>query len=142
MNHGLGHLPHEPVHRFSKPFVRFLRIEALAAVVLLLCAAVALATSNSPWSVPYMAFWETPIAIGFGDVEFSRSIKRWINDGAMTLFFFVVALEMKREMVLGNCAIRASRCSRWRRPWAAWWCQPWYSCRWNEANRRAMDGAS
>ena len=102
MNHGLGHLPHEPVHRFSKPFVRFLRIEALAAVVLLLCAAVALVTSNSPWSVPYMAFWETPITIGFGDVEFSHSIKRWINDGAMTLFFFVVALEMKREMVLGE----------------------------------------
>ncbi|WP_447936372.1 Na+/H+ antiporter NhaA [Thermomonas fusca] len=97
-----GRLPEEPIHRFSRPFVRFLRIEALAAAVLLVCAIAALAISNSRWQVPYLTFWETPIRIGFGDMEISRSIKRWIDDGAMTLFFFVVALELKREMVLGE----------------------------------------
>lgn len=102
MNQGLGRLPQEPVHRFSRLFLRFLRIEALAAAVLLLCAVAALAICNSRWQVPYMAFWETPVRIGFGDIEISRSIKRWIDDGAMTLFFFVVALELKREMVLGE----------------------------------------
>ncbi|MBS0218554.1 MAG: Na+/H+ antiporter NhaA [Proteobacteria bacterium] len=102
MNQGLGHLPQEPVDRFSRPFARFLRIEALAAVVLLLCAIVALALSNSQWSVPYLAFWDMPVGIKFGGIEFSRSIKRWIDDGAMTLFFFIVALELKREIVLGE----------------------------------------
>jgi NhaA family Na+:H+ antiporter len=63
---------------------------------------VALVLSNSRWSIPYLAFWDKPVSVGFGGVEFSRSIKRWVDDGAMTLFFFVVALELKREMVLGE----------------------------------------
>jgi NhaA family Na+:H+ antiporter len=102
MNYRLGRLPQEPVDRFSRPFARFLRIEALAAIVLLSCAMVALVLSNSRWSIPYLAFWDKPVSVGFGGVEFSRSIKRWVDDGAMTLFFFVVALELKREMVLGE----------------------------------------
>lgn len=102
MNREFGRLPPEPVDRFSRPFTRFLRIEAFAAGVLLLCAVIALALSNSQWSAPYLAFWDTPVSVTWGDIEFSRSIKRWIDDGAMTLFFFVVALELKREMVLGE----------------------------------------
>jgi NhaA family Na+:H+ antiporter len=102
MNGALGRLPREPVDRLSRPFARFLRIEAIAAGALLLCAALALAVSNSPWSDAYLAFWETPLGIAFGDAGLSRSLKRWIDDGAMTLFFFVVALELTRELVLGE----------------------------------------
>jgi NhaA family Na+:H+ antiporter len=102
MNQGLARLPQEPVDRFSRPFARFLRIEALAAAVLLLCAIVAVVLANSRWSASYLAFWDTPVTFGFGDARFSRSIRHWIDDGAMSLFFFVVALELKREMVLGE----------------------------------------
>lgn len=102
MKRSLERLPQEPADRFTQSFVRFLRIEAAAGAVLLLCTVVALALSNSRWSVPYLAFWDTTVGIQWGDVEFSRSIRRWIDDGAMTVFFFVVALELKREIVLGE----------------------------------------
>jgi NhaA family Na+:H+ antiporter len=88
--------------RFGRAFTRFLRIEAMAGGALLLCAVVALAASNSPWSVPYLAFWETEVGFRFADLHYTRSLKHWINDALMTLFFFVVALELKREMVLGE----------------------------------------
>lgn len=102
MSDSPARLPKEPIDRFTKAFGRFLRIEAGAGVVLLLCAIVALAASNSPWSGGFVAFWETPVGISAGEFDYVRSLKHWINDGLMTLFFFVVALELKREIVLGE----------------------------------------
>jgi Na+:H+ antiporter, NhaA family len=98
----LARLPNVPMDRFSKPFGRFLRIEAAAGALLLLCAFCALAFSNSPWAETFLGFWEIPVGVRVGDVQFARSLKHWINDGLMTFFFFVVALELKREMVLGE----------------------------------------
>jgi NhaA family Na+:H+ antiporter len=102
MTERLGRLPKEPVDRFTRPFTQFLRIEAAAGAVLLLCTALTLIVSNSPWSAPFLSFWETPAGFHMGGIEFSRSLKHWINDGLMTLFFFIVALELKREMALGE----------------------------------------
>jgi NhaA family Na+:H+ antiporter len=102
MKEDLGRLPKVPMDRFSKPFRQFLRIEAAAGVALLLCIFGALALSNSPWSDPYLAFWEMSVGLQLGEIHFSRSLKHWINDGLMTFFFFVVALELKREVVLGE----------------------------------------
>jgi len=102
MPDGLAHLPTEPADRFTGPFLRFIRIEAMAGAVLLLCALIALVLANTPWSTRYLSFWEIQVGLSLGDIEFSRSLKHWINDGLMTLFFFVVALELKREMVLGE----------------------------------------
>ena len=62
----------------------------------------ALILSNSAWSTSFLAFWETPVGLHFGGWEFARPLRDWINDGLMTLFFFVVALELKREFVLGE----------------------------------------
>lgn len=95
-------LPHEPIHRLTEPFVRFLHIETAGGTVLLLVTIAALALSNSPWSSHYFHFLETPVGIHVGASESTRSLKHWINDGAMTLFFFVVALELKRELVTGE----------------------------------------
>ena len=102
MKSNLDRLPKEPSDRFTHPFSQFLRIESAAGAVLLLCAVAALVFSNSQWSGPYMAFWDTATGFRWGNAEFSRSIKQWIIDGAMTLFFFVIALELKREIVLGE----------------------------------------
>lgn len=95
-------LPQRPIDRVGRAFTRFIRIEAMAGGALVLCALVALAASNSPWSQPYLAFWDVDLGFRFGDIVYARSLKHWINDALMTLFFFVVALELKREMVLGE----------------------------------------
>lgn len=95
-------LPSEMADRITEPFGRFLKIEAAAGGTLLLATLVALILSNSTWSTPFLAFWETPIGLHFGPLDFTRSLRHWINDGLMTVFFFVVALELKRELVLGE----------------------------------------
>jgi NhaA family Na+:H+ antiporter len=102
MTDGLAQLPKEPADRFTRPFLRFVRIEAMAGTTLLLCALTALVLANTAWSAHFLSFWEMRAGLSLGEFEFSRSLKHWINDGLMTLFFFVVALELKREMVLGE----------------------------------------
>jgi NhaA family Na+:H+ antiporter len=95
-------LPREIADRFTKPFALFIRVEAAAGVLLLLATLTALALANSPLSKPFMTFWETSIGFHLGSLDFSRSLRHWINDGLMTFFFFVVALELKRELILGE----------------------------------------
>jgi len=95
-------LPHEVVDRFTGPFSRFLEIEAATGAALLLATLAALAVSNSAWSASFLAFWKTPLGLHFGGWDYARPLRGWINDGLMTLFFFVVALELKRELVLGE----------------------------------------
>jgi NhaA family Na+:H+ antiporter len=102
MNESLSRLPKVPADRLTKPFMRFLRIEAMAGAVLLLSTLVALTLANSSWSSSFLALWDIHAGINLGGSEISRSLKHWINDGLMTLFFFVIALELKRELVLGE----------------------------------------
>jgi Na+:H+ antiporter, NhaA family len=102
MTEALSRLPSEPADRLTGPFVRFLRIEAMTGVVLLVATIVSIVLANTAWSAQFLAFWDTPAGFQLGDVEFHRSLKRWLNDGLMTLFFFVIALELKRELVLGE----------------------------------------
>ncbi|MCW2273758.1 Na+/H+ antiporter NhaA [Rhodoblastus acidophilus] len=82
--------------------MRFLRIEAMAGAVLLLSTLMALALANSPWSASFLALWDVDAGVNLGDIAISRSVKHWINDGLMTVFFFVIALELKRELALGE----------------------------------------
>jgi NhaA family Na+:H+ antiporter len=98
----LGRLPTGLVDRLTKPFAYFLHIEAAAGAILLLFTVAALVLSNSPWSHSFLSAWETPLGIRVGSFEFDRPVKEWINDALMTLFFFLVALELKRELVLGE----------------------------------------
>ncbi len=93
----------EPIiGRLAEPFARFFKIEAAGGIVLLACALIALGIANSPWAAPFAGLWHTKIGVTIGDFAFQLSLKHWINDGAMTIFFFVVGLEIKREMVHGQ----------------------------------------
>ena len=98
----LSKLPSEPIDRVTKPLARFLRIEAAGGAVLLLSTAVALVLSNSSWADSFLAAWEAPVGLQLGPLALVHPARDWINDGLMTLFFFVVALELKRELVLGE----------------------------------------
>ncbi|MBN9590351.1 MAG: Na+/H+ antiporter NhaA [Alphaproteobacteria bacterium] len=95
-------LPDQPVRRLLEPVTRFLRIEAISGVILLLAALAALAIANSPWADPVNRFWSLPIGIHAGTWSFRLPLTHVINDGLMTLFFFVIGLEVKRELALGE----------------------------------------
>ena len=105
MHEGSTDLPPEIADRFTKPFARFLKIKIATGMMLFLAAASALILSNSAWSAPFSAFWEISLGLHFGSLDFTRSLRHWVNEGLMTLFFFVVALELKRALVLGKLRV-------------------------------------
>src|SRR5262249_56999768 len=69
---------------------------------LLACTVIALVLANSPFSAAYLHLWETNIGFHVGSLRVSPPLHHWINDGLMALFFFVVGLEVKRELVVGE----------------------------------------
>ena len=77
-----------------------------AATLLLLGTVTALIWANSPWGHTYAEFWHTQFGVRLGDTELSLSLHHWVNDGLMAFFFFIVGLEVKRELVLGELADR------------------------------------
>ncbi|HUP01535.1 MAG TPA: Na+/H+ antiporter NhaA [Gemmatimonadota bacterium] len=85
-------------------FRDFVHLEASGGIVLLVCTIAALGWANSPLAGSYHALWETRLSIGLGDRILAESLLHWINDGLMALFFFVVGLEIKREIMAGELA--------------------------------------
>jgi NhaA family Na+:H+ antiporter len=81
--------------------VRFIHQEATSGILLLGCAVAALAWANSPWGASYFTLWQTPIAFRVGDFLLEKPLLLWINEGLMALFFFVIGLEIKRELLVG-----------------------------------------
>lgn len=86
----------------TTPLREFIATENSSAIVLLVATIVALVWANSPWSATYEAFWGTELAIRVGGEELSLDLRHWINDGLMALFFFVVGLEIRRELDMGE----------------------------------------
>jgi Na+:H+ antiporter, NhaA family len=91
-----------PPLRLPAPLREYLREEAAGGVVLMVAAALALAWANSPWRGAYAALWETRLAFQLGRFAIEADLRRWVDDGLMTLFFLVVGLEIKREVVAGE----------------------------------------
>lgn len=87
---------------FIRPFVRFSQIEASSGIVLLIAAIVAIIWANSPWSETYFSLLGEHLTVELGNFHFDESVLHLINDGLMAVFFFVVGLEIKRELVLGD----------------------------------------
>ena len=92
--------------RLARPIRRFLAIEAASSILLLAATGVALALANSPWREAWEHFWHQRIAIEIGSFELALSLAHWVNDALMAIFFFVVGLEIKREMTIGELASR------------------------------------
>jgi len=87
---------------FIRPFVRFSQIEASSGILLLIAALAALVWANSGWAETYFSLLDEHLSIELFNFEFDESVLHLINDGLMAIFFFVVGLEIKRELVVGD----------------------------------------
>ncbi len=94
--------PSAPIDRLVAPFERFLHVSAASGAALLLASGAALLLANSPWSEGFLGIWSTEVSFGFGSFQMSHSLRHWVNDGLMVLFFFVIGLEVKRELAIGE----------------------------------------
>jgi NhaA family Na+:H+ antiporter len=92
-----------PVARLvARPLRRFLDTEAASGAVLLVATVAALVWANSPWSAAYDSLWHTEAGFSIGSLDVTEDLRHWVNDGLMALFFLVVGLEIKRELVSGE----------------------------------------
>jgi NhaA family Na+:H+ antiporter len=95
-------LEKRPVVRLTRPFDRFLHVESASGVVLAACTLLALLAANSRVAGWYGALWNQTFRVGLGEFELSYPLWYWVNDGLMAIFFFVIGLEIKREMIVGE----------------------------------------
>jgi len=91
-----------PIQRLTHPLRRFLHIESASGVVLLICTAIAIGLANSPLATAYSRLWEVKLTLGVDQFALSYPLWYWVNDGLMTIFFFLVGLEIKREIISGE----------------------------------------
>jgi NhaA family Na+:H+ antiporter len=92
-----------PIARYvARPLAEFLHVEAAGGILLLLATVAALVWANSPLQDSYGDVWHTIATLRVGDYALSLSLQHWVNDGLMAIFFFVVGLEIKRELVAGD----------------------------------------
>ncbi|MCB1002922.1 MAG: Na+/H+ antiporter NhaA, partial [Acidimicrobiales bacterium] len=93
---------------FVRPAQRFMDQEAAGGIVMLVAAVVAIVWANSPLADSYVRLWESRVVLEIGGlVDLSHlDLREWVNDGLMTFFFFVAALEMKRELSTGALSDR------------------------------------
>ena len=108
-------MPRQPIHVIIEPIRHFMHIESASGVVLLAATAVALAAANSPLGETFLGFWQQPFGFRLGGFHLEFSVQQWINDFLMAIFFYVIGLEVKRELVLGELrefrrAVAAARC--------------------------------
>ncbi len=89
---------------FVRPIQHFMRTEVAGGVVIVVAALVALAWANSPWQEFYFDIWSTTVSVELGVVSIDDTLGHLVSDGLMVVFFFVVGLEIKREMVHGELA--------------------------------------
>jgi NhaA family Na+:H+ antiporter len=92
-----------PIERLIKPFALFAKQASAGGIVLLACAVVALLWANSPLGEYYFRLWSTPVEVRFGNlIDIDKPLLLWINDGLMAVFFFLVGMEIKRELLVGE----------------------------------------
>src|SRR5210317_1660203 len=97
------HQPWEKVfERVATPFEEFIHEETTSGLILMVCTIIAMFLANSFLHQAYEHVLHTELAISLGGLELRHTLHHWINDGLMALFFFVVGLEIKREVIVGE----------------------------------------
>ena len=89
-------------HGMADYFKRFVHSEVSGSIILLACTIVALVWANSPWAGSYDHMLHIKAGITVAGHTFSLTLHHWVNDGLMVVFFFVVGLEIKREVLFGQ----------------------------------------
>ncbi|WP_053992393.1 Na+/H+ antiporter NhaA [Mangrovimonas sp. TPBH4] len=84
------------------PIAKFVKIESLSGVLLFTATIAALIWANSPYATSYQKIWTHHIGFEIGSFELSKPLSLWVNDGLMAIFFFLIGLEIKREILLGE----------------------------------------
>ena len=84
--------------RVLTPLEDFIHRQTTSGILLMLCAVVAIYIANSQWSESYHHFLTIPFTVGIPGFQLSKTLHHWINDGLMAIFFFVIGLELKREI--------------------------------------------
>lgn len=90
------------LHKTLIPLNRFMHYEHSGGIALFVSVILALLVANSPYGDAFHHFWETELQISFMDLELNYTLHQWVNDGLMAMFFFVVGLELKREIIAGE----------------------------------------
>lgn len=90
------------IEQIVLPFQEFVKTESFSGILLISFMLIALIWANSPWSSSYEALWQTQVNVSFGSIKIDKPLLLWINDGLMAVFFFVVGLEIKRELLVGE----------------------------------------
>jgi Na+/H+ antiporter NhaA len=96
----------ELLGQLSEPLRRFLATESGSALLMVSATVVALIWANSPWSGAYEALWATEASVVLGDAGLQMDLAHWINDGLMAVFFFVIGLEVRRDLAVGELTDR------------------------------------
>lgn len=104
-NNGINYAPWEKTFdTILTPFEEFIHRQTTSGLLLMTTAIIALYMANSGFTNTYVHFIHTPIGINLGSWGIEKSLQHWVNDGLMALFFFVVGLELKREILVGELA--------------------------------------
>jgi NhaA family Na+:H+ antiporter len=90
------------ITKILRPFQQFVETGADSGIVLLVTTVVALVWANSPWAESYLHLWEIPLSVGPASAPLTLSLHQWINDALMAVFFLLVGLEIKRELLVGE----------------------------------------
>jgi len=100
--HATKELSPRQLHPAVATFQQFMLTSISSSKLLLLATIVALIWANSPWAAQYFGLWNTELGISIGSFELQEDLAHWVNDGLMVIFFLVVGLEIKREVLIGE----------------------------------------
>lgn len=92
----------KPIKTIQNAFSRFFELESASSIILMISALVAIILANSPLRNLYFDFLDKELCISFGEFSLAKPLILWINDGMMAVFFFVIGLEIKRELIAGE----------------------------------------
>ena len=103
-SHPLKTISDAPIRPLIRPFQEFAERESSGGIVLLLCTMIALVWVNSPWAESYSALWHAKLVLSLAGQTLDHDLHFWVNDALMAVFFLVVGLEIKRELLVGELA--------------------------------------